>query len=340
MENESGIVIKKAVYYTEQNVLDVTEIVSGLVKDNKLYFIVSNELFKKDPHPMLIKKLKIDCIVDGVEKFMIADEGQVVEIISKLSAKQIMTDIIIPTYNNEALTVNCFNSIKKYTKEGTYRIIWVDNNSKKKELVKQILEGVNHISIFLTENQGFVGAVNEGLKISDTDSVCLLNNDTVVTDRWLEKLNSSLYNNKKLGIIGPMTGYGGDSPHSLVLNRQLLSPEAEWWGIEKVNNYLEKNYSGRTIPVSFVAFLCALIKREVIDIVGLLDVNFDMGMWDDVDWNRQAQAHGYDIALAIDTCIYHKGRSTFHVVEREEGLDVKALLKKNKAYLDKKWGYK
>ena len=39
-------------------------------------------------------------------------------------------DIIIPTYENEDLTVACFESIKKNTKD--FRILWVDNGSKNK----------------------------------------------------------------------------------------------------------------------------------------------------------------------------------------------------------------
>ena len=41
-------------------------------------------------------------------------------------------DIIIPTYNNEEHTVECLNSIKKYTSPIDYRVIWVDNASKEK----------------------------------------------------------------------------------------------------------------------------------------------------------------------------------------------------------------
>ena len=69
----------------------------------------------------------------------------------------------------------------------------------------------------------------------------------------------------------------------------------------------------------------------------LLDTKFAMGMWDAVDYNRSAMAAGYQVALSLDTCIYHKGRSTFDVVQRTENLDVGTLLRVNKEYLDRKW---
>ena len=39
------------------------------------------------------------------------------------------TSIIILTYNNLAYNHICIDSIRKYTKENTYEIIVVDNNS-------------------------------------------------------------------------------------------------------------------------------------------------------------------------------------------------------------------
>ena len=256
-----------------------------------------------------------------------------------------MTDIIIPTYNNANLTADCFRSIKKHTKKGTYRIIWVDNGSRDMLEAVHEIQGVNRICVHLTQNKGFVGAVNEGMRISDADTVCMLNNDTVVTANWLEKLNKALYSTDRMGIVGAMTGYhknGMDSHHSLSLHDTLLPFEAKDWPIDKINSELELAYSGQIYNknLEFVAFLCAAIKREVVDKIGPLDPNYAMGMWDDLDYNRSVKEAGYTIALALDTCIYHRGRSTFNIVEQEEGLDVTHLIEVNRDYLDRKWAGK
>lgn len=128
-----------------------------------------------------------------------------------------------------------------------------------------------------------------------------------------------------------------DSHHSLSLHNTLIPPDLISSNLETINKYLGDNYSGRTSPISFVAFLCGVIRREVIDKVGLLDVNYEMGMWDDNDYNLAARKAGYRCELAIDTCIYHKGRSTFNLIQKTEGFDVNALLYKNQVYMDKKW---
>jgi GT2 family glycosyltransferase len=112
---------------------------------------------------------------------------------------------------------------------------------------------------------------------------------------------------------------------------------AKDWTFEQINAYLETNYSGRSVEVSFVAFLCGVMKREVYEKIGLLDTAFAFGMWDDVDYSMSAQKLGYQTVLAIDTCIYHRGRSTFSLLEKTQKLDVGKLLSTNKEYLDRKW---
>lgn len=247
-------------------------------------------------------------------------------------------DIIVPTYLNEHLTAACFRSIRENTKPGSYRIIWVDNGSGDLSVPMAELAGVNFILIELAANRGFVDATNEGLRVSDREFVCLLNNDTVVSSRWMGKLIAALAANEKLGIVGPFTAYHThDSHHCLSLHSGILPPEAEGWDLETINRGMESRHAGKIHPINFVAFLCALIRREVIDKVGLLDANYSLGMYDDTDYNRAAQKAGFDVGLTMDTCIYHRGRSTFQILEKD-GLDVHQLLLKNKAYMDSKWG--
>jgi radical SAM superfamily enzyme YgiQ (UPF0313 family)/GT2 family glycosyltransferase len=254
-------------------------------------------------------------------------------------------DIIIPTYENEELTLNCLNSIKDHTDHNIYRVILVDNGSKNTVNIEAFLSTMPSIFLKLPINEGFVKAVNAGLKISTAPAICLLNNDTVVTTNWLEKLLTTLYSKDDIGVVGPMTMFtrmNYDSQHCLSLHSTLLPPHACWWNLEKVNSELATRHTGEVMELQFVAFLCAIIKREVYNKVvksnprykNGLDENFKMGLWDDVDWCTTANKLGFKTVLSLDTCIYHKGRSTFNLLENTENLDVTTLLKINREYLD------
>lgn len=262
----------------------------------------------------------------------------------------VLTDIVIPTYENEQLTIACLQSIRNCTEAGTYRVILVDNGSRDTSRVDRALANINHLSIKLKKNEGFVGAVNRGITASTSPAVCLLNNDTRVSSGWLAKLTASLFADPKLGIVGALTEMsrigGMDSHHSLDLHSSLVPSKLKGLNLEDTNRYLEEHYRGRTQAISFVAFLCAVIKREVIDKVRSLDARYAdgldagyaMGMYDDNDYNLAVRKAGYRCELAIDTCIYHRGRSTFNLIQKTEKFDVGGLLKRNHALLQKNWG--
>ncbi len=247
-----------------------------------------------------------------------------------------LVDIIVPTHENEKLTSNCFESIKAHTEN--YRIIWVDNGSKNYEMALEAIQGAEYDFVRFDENKGFVGATNEGLRRSKAPYVCLLNNDTLVTPRWLEKLVRHLKHNRKLGIVGPLTVSDSfeemDSGQNIA-HQGTIRELPEFTNLIEFNRRLEKQHKGATSePPDFIAFLCAVIKREVIDAVGYLDTNYSMGLWDDNDYDLAAKEAGYTSALALDTCIYHKGRSTFRLFDRAK---IDKIHDDNHEYFRKKW---
>lgn len=269
------------------------------------------------------------------------DEGSVL--------RRVPVDIIVPTYENEDLTIACFESIKRCTDPAMYRLIWVDNASRDISKVEKALQGMSYVSVRLSKNLGFVGAVNEGIRLSNSDYICLLNNDTIVSTGWLDKLTAAFSLDSALGIIGAVTApppasmpKGYDSHHNIRFiedhaGRRIFPPYED---LEGFNRKIETQFDGALRECAFVAFLCAVIKRAVIDKVGLLDVNYAMGMYDDNDYNLAARKAGFKAMLLYSTCIYHRGRSTFNMVEKTERLDVPALLRKNRQYLMRKWGLK
>lgn len=98
-------------------------------------------------------------------------------------------------YNNSDDTIDCVESIRKKTKYKNYEIIIVDNNSRKEEFEKLKNLKVNKL-YRNNENLGFCGGNNLGIKISSGDYIVFLNNDTKVTESWLENLCSPLVSSK------------------------------------------------------------------------------------------------------------------------------------------------
>ena len=97
------------------------------------------------------------------------------------------TSIIIPSFNQAGYLKLCIDSISDNT-ELPYEIIVVDNAST--DETAAYLRGLNGQVRYciLPENYGFSGAVNRGLMMAKGTTMLVLNNDTLVTDNWLENM--------------------------------------------------------------------------------------------------------------------------------------------------------
>lgn len=230
-----------------------------------------------------------------------------------------MVDIVIPTYGQEAYTVDCLKSIRKYTAKKEYRIIWVDNGStsESRQIVMDELKKHNYLTIWMSYRAGFVKAVNLGIKSSFNEYVVIMNNDTKVVPFWLERLKLPLKKDKKIGLTGPTT--------TEQTSRQswdiLKSENPKEWGTmpelsglndgEIVENLYNEYGDYYTCNIGTIAFFCAMVRRSVFNDIGLLDEDFEEGYSDDVDFSIRAKKAGYEIALVPSVFIHHYNRTTF-----------------------------
>ena len=83
-----------------------------------------------------------------------------------------------------------------------------------------------------------------------------------------------------------------------------------------------RKYESRDKLIGF----CLLIKREVINKVGLLDEQFFPGNFEDDDYCMRILEAKYKLVLSKDTFIHHFGNISF----KNNDLDYKKILRKNK----------
>ncbi len=121
------------------------------------------------------------------------------------------TAVIIPNYNGLKFMDRCIASLKRQISD-SFRVIIVDNGSK--DGSKEYLEKLEHdktigfplTCIYLSENTGFSGAVNAGLKEAEgSEYAVLLNNDTDCDPKYLNELIKPLKNdlNGKIAAVSP-----------------------------------------------------------------------------------------------------------------------------------------
>ena len=76
-------------------------------------------------------------------------------------------------------------------------------------------------------------------------------------------------------------------------------------------------------------FSCVVIKKEVLNIIGIFDENFSPAFFEDNDLSFRAMYKGYSLAYSNSTFIYHNHSTTTRSINKE-------IPEKNKQYFFKK----
>ncbi|MED3574366.1 glycosyltransferase [Cytobacillus praedii] len=238
----------------------------------------------------------------------------------------LLTSIIILTYNNLEYTKQCLESIRKYTDRDTYELIIIDNNSvddTKEWLLKQ-----DDIRVIINkENLGFPRGCNQGIEIAKGENILLLNNDVIVTENWLSNMVNSLYSEDRIGAVGPVTNSAA----------YYTAIPVEYSNLNEMHNFAQdfnKSDSEKWEERLKLIGYCMLIKREVVDKIGLLDERFTPGNFEDDDYSVRIRQAGYKLLLCKDTFIHHYGSVSW----KENISGYGELLSENEKKFMEKWG--
>ncbi len=177
------------------------------------------------------------------------------------------------------------------------------------ELDKKIkVTGKNLILIKNEQNQGFAKGNNTGIRFAlknfNPDYFLLLNNDTVQDPKFLIELIKAVESNEKFGFAGPKTYLYDDKDIIQAAgggNIDFLRGESrEAAFMEKDTGKFDKNSQ-----LDYVGGSCLLVKKEVIENIGLLDEAYFM-YWEDVDWCFTGREAGYKSIYSFKSKIWHK----------------------------------
>ncbi len=218
--------------------------------------------------------------------------------------------VIIPTYENEDVTIECINTVRQKT-DSNYEIIWIDNGSSDSSYnkVKKKFENDDIIKpIRRGDNGGFSKAVNIGIKKvlyeNKSDYILLLNNDVLVSDFWIDRLICSL-EVSGLDAVGPLTSK--NNPHSLNNIRNIVPdlPVFDNEDTDSISQKLWDKYGSQCIQSeNMISFFCCLLRKKAFEKIGLLDEEmFCYG--EDNDFFKRASMYGLKFGISLGTYVYH-----------------------------------
>jgi len=200
-------------------------------------------------------------------------------------------EIIVLCQNDLNITRNFLNTLYSHTDD--FSIIMIDNGSSdgSAKMLKTFAEDKDNMTLVRNdEDLGCIGGRNQGYEIScnlepQSKFICFLDNDQFVGPGWLDK-------------------------HLKVMDRGYDIVGAEAWLIHPATYLPVRHNDSLSQEFSYVGCGGMLIKRSVIEDIGLFDEDFGKNFYEDPDCCFRAYYSGYKIGWNFKHNIVHKQQSS------------------------------
>jgi GT2 family glycosyltransferase len=228
-----------------------------------------------------------------------------------------MISIIIVNYNAGKLLQRCLSSVYTETKNAPFGVWVVDNHSTDTSIlrVRQHFPQVNLIEN--KENVGFARANNQAILKCTGSYILLLNPDTLILENAIEKMVEFMDRNPTVGICGCKV-LNKDETLQLACRRSIPTPGVAFFRLTGLSKLFPKSkimakynltYLDPEEPqeVDAVSGAFLMIRREVVDNIGMLDERFFM-YGEEMDWCLRTKKAGWTVMYYPDAeIIHHKG---------------------------------
>lgn len=220
--------------------------------------------------------------------------------------------IITSTLNQEENLKKCLKSLKKNANYKNYKMYFMDDSGTG-EIAKRIRKEFPWVDVSSNiKNEGYSTSNNflikKAIKEYNPDYILHIDDDTEVVDKnWLNGMIVIGEENKNVGIVGCKIIY----PNGRL---QWFFKNGEINFLSDNNNVKETNETSGIYELKEVIGACLLIKRKVIEEIGLLDEKFNPAYREESDFCFRAGKKGFKIIYFGKTKLIHKcGSSTKNV---------------------------
>ncbi len=254
---------------------------------------------------------------------------------------------VILTWNSEKVITQCLESIAN-SELDSYEIILVDNGSadKTRGLINAFAE--NHPdaevkNLWLEKNYGTTVSRNLGINkaAEDSEFICILDSDTVINHDAIAKLTSALDDDPRNAIAGPSMVNLANEPQ--ITAKKIPTAILKFCkaipirSIQKIGEQKEKydfSDGGICYPVGYLISACWMIRRELMEKIGLLDEKIFYSP-EDVEYCVRTWQKGFRVIYCPNAKIIHATQriSKKKLISRHNWEHIKGLF-----YFFKKYG--
>ena len=234
--------------------------------------------------------------------------------------------VIIVNWNTKKLLEDCLRSIFKFTKDISFEVIVVDNDSKdgSREMIKKEFPQVKLVSN--KQNLGFTKANNQGIKVAKGEYILLLNSDTyLIENSFWKLLDKARSLGGNLGALGPLLLNEDRSIQQSVGFFPHL-PQVFWWmsfiddlpfgSALKPFHVDHDSFYKREREVDWITAAAILVPKKIIQRVGPLDERIFM-YGEEIEWCYRIKKANLKVYFSPSTKIVHIGGGSLQKVRTQ-----------------------
>ncbi len=211
-----------------------------------------------------------------------------------------MVSVIVPVYNKLNYTLACLDGIARQMPQANIEVLVIDDGST--DATEVDLSARQDIRYLRNEtNLGFIGSCNRGAREAKGHFLFFLNNDTVVTEGWLDHLLKTFENVPKTGLVGSKLIY----PNGRLQEAGgiIWSDGSGWnWGRMADPSSPEFNFLR---DVDYCSGAAILIRRDLFDEIGGFDERYAPAYYEDTDLAFAVRAKGLRVIYQPLSAIIH-----------------------------------
>jgi GT2 family glycosyltransferase len=216
-----------------------------------------------------------------------------------------LLSVIVLNNNHCDDVIACLSSLYQNDYQNI-QVIMVDNASTD-DSVAIVHEKFPQAQIIsLGKNLGYAGNNNIGMQAAlaqSADWILILNDDTVLDPSCLSQLVDAGESGPGIGIVGPMV-YHFDEPEVIQSAGGMLGKR--WESIHLGKDELDQGQFSSIRPVEWISGCAIMVRRAVLESVGLLDMDYFL-YWEDTEWCIRAAKAGWKIMHVPSAKLWHKG---------------------------------
>lgn len=220
------------------------------------------------------------------------------------------TSIIVFAKGREKSLTSCLWSIEKFTDKDDYELFVVGRGL---QFNGELLQKIKYIEI----KDNPVSAVNKALRQSKGGNIVFIYGDAMVTNQWLSGLKEILYSSEQCGAVGPLA-------RKSTLFQQIPKQE-----VQEYTNVREMLLAAAEIAVHnkgklshtlFLDAICLLLKRQVIDDMGVLSEEYQTPAKAFMDYTVNMIKCGWECLIAHEVYVHNAIHTLVGIPQTEDDM--------------------